>query len=379
MPKRAYRFRLYPSKQQETEMRRHLFIAKNLWNELLAHSKQLCADYGMFPTRSALKLMVKNTGLFSQTAQEIAQRLERAVWRFVRLKRQHKKAGFPRFKPIDRMKSLHYPQFGFSLGNRLQVTPFGRIPIKAHRQIGGRIKTLTIRREASGKWFAIFCADAEARTGRANTGPAVGIDLGLVNFAALSDGTEIKNPRHFAKWEKKLAFVQRRLSRKNKGSQNREKAKNRAARVFESISNARGDFLHKTANSLLSSYSLIAMESLQPQEMSSHGHGKGINDAAWKKFANILCYKAESAGCRVEFVNPRDTTKECSNCGELVEKALWDRHHNCPNCGLSIGRDLNAARNILKRATAGTAGSNACGDGKVFSSLKQDATGFSPR
>ncbi len=359
-------------------MRRHFFIAKNLWNDLLAHSKQLYADYGMFPTRSALKLMVKNTGLFSQTAQDIAQRLERAIWRFVQLKRQHKKAGFPRFKPIDRMKSLHYPQFGFSLEKKLKVTPFGEIVIKKHREISGKTKTLTIKRESSGKWFAIFCAEIMETPEKTNRGSKVGVDLGLKNFATLSDGRIIKNPRHLKERAEKLALLQRRLSRKKKGGRNRQKAKLKVARAYESVANARHDFLHKTANSLLSSYSFIALEELRAQEMAQRNFGKWINDAAWRKFSHILAYKAESAGCRVEFVNPRDTTKECSNCGELVEKALWDRQHNCPNCSLSIDRDLNAARNILKRATAGTAGSNACGDGKEFSSLKQDATGFSP-
>ena len=123
---RAYKFRLYPSKLQEKELRRHLWIAKNLWNELLAHCKSFYNDFQKFPSKSALRSMAKNSGLYSQTSQEIVDRVENAVWRFVRLKKAGKKCGFPRFKPFEKMKSLHYPQYesGFWLGEKLEVSPF---------------------------------------------------------------------------------------------------------------------------------------------------------------------------------------------------------------------------------------------------------------
>jgi len=107
--------------------------------------------------------------------------------------------------------------------------------------------------------------------------------------------------------------------------------------------------------------------------MSEQNFGKSINDAGWNMFANMLCYKAEEAGCRVVFVDPKNTTQECSNCHEIVKKELSDRIHDCPFCGLVIDRDLNAAKNILIRATQGHCGSNACGDGVITPSLKQEA------
>ena len=145
------------------------------------------------------------------------------------------------------------------------------------------------------------------------------------------------------------------------------------ALVHEKIGNTRQDFLHKIANQLLSNYSFIALEKLASQEMAEKGHGKNINDAGWNMFANILDYKAEEAGSRVVFVNPRNTSRECSDCGALVNKELWERRHNCPSCGLSMDRDVNAAINILKRATEGTSGSNASGNVAIATPMKEES------
>ena len=270
------------------------------------------------------------------------------------------------------MKSLYYPQRGFSLEKRLKVRPFGEINIVKHRQLEGRGKTLTLKRESSGKWFAIFCAEAEKQAPKQNAGLKVGLDLGLEKFAALSDGTLIKNPHHLKKWERKLASLQQRLSSKKKRSRNRLKAKLKVARVYEKARKRRLDLLHKAANRLLSVYSLIALEKLQIREMAEKRLGKWINDASWAKFAYILGYKAEEAGCQVVFVDAENTTKECSACGNMAEKPLWQRKHICPSCGLVMDRDMNASINILNRATAGIAGSNACEEGQK-PSLKQEA------
>lgn len=326
-----------------------------------------------FPSKQELREVVKRKGLYSQVAQELVDRLQDALKRKVRAKKEGKRCGFPRFKSFDRMKSLVYPQFGFSLGRKLKVTPFGELAIKKHREISGQIKTLTIKGEPSGKWFAIFVAEEPKSEPMRNNDPAVGMDLGLVNFAVLSDGTKIKNPHHLNRWGDRLAFQQRRLSRKVKGGRNRRKARIKVARLHEKVANTRRDFLHKLSTKLVSTYSLIAAEKLNSQDMAMNGHGKNINDVAWGMFANMLCYKAGGAGSRVVFVEPENTSKMCSRCGEMVEKTLWDRQHICPKCGLSIDRDLNAARNILKRATLGHSGSNACGNGAVAPSQKQEA------
>ncbi|NYZ78625.1 IS200/IS605 family element transposase accessory protein TnpB [Candidatus Micrarchaeota archaeon] len=380
---RAYRFRIYPSEKQEEQMRQHLWLAKNLWNEMLEHSKQTYKDFGYFPTKNTLQLMVKGYGLYSQTQQEIAHRVHNAVMRVFKLRKKGVECGFPRFKSIERMKSLHYPQHetGFWLDKKLKVTPFGEIAIKKHREINGKIKTLTLKREASGKWFAVFSVDTPKEIPKENRGAAVGIDLGLMTFATLSNGEMIKNPRHLMKHEDRLAFIQRKFSKKKRRSSNRKKAKLKIARLHEKVADTRKDFLHKTSTQLVNDYSFIALEKLASQEMAEQNYGKSINDAGWNMFANMLAYKAEGAGCRVVFVDPKNTSKTCSRCGNIRDDlTLWDRVYNCPECGLSTDRDLNSAVNILIRATPGQGGSNACNsllheerDAAIAASMKQEA------
>jgi putative transposase len=357
---RAYKFRLYPSGEQDVLMRKHLWLEKELWNEMLEHTKRMYVDFGRFPTKVGLREFVKGSGLYSQVGQELVDRLFDALGGKMRRKKRGLCGGFPRFKSFDRVKSLQYPQSGFRLGETLRVSPFGEIGIVRHREIKGVVKTLALKREASGKWFAVFTAEQEV-VPKHNSGVAVGLDLGLKNFAVLSDGIVISNPRHLRKHEEKLAFLQRRLSRKVKRGQNWYKAKHKVALLHERVANSRKDFLHKTSASLVSQYSLIALEDLAPKKMAEQDYGKSIHDVGWGMFAGMVRYKAVSAGCEAVFVNPKNTTKECSRCGFLSKKDLRDRIHDCPSCGYRADRDLNAAETILKRATAGQAESNAYG------------------
>lgn len=370
---RAYKFRLYPNKTQRQEMQTHLWLSKNLWNDGLELAKQLYADYEKFPTRSTYQEISKNSGLHSQVAQDVFIRLYLALKAKIRRKKTGLKGGFPRFKSIDRVKSLNYPQSGFSLKERkLKVSPFGEINVKKHREVKGTIKTLTLKKESSDKWYAILTAE----TGTAHTpkkkGEKVGVDLGLMTFATLSNGEVVKKPNHMKIYEDKLADSQRELSKKKKGGKNRRKAKMKVARIYTKVADTRKDWLHKSANNLLSKYSFIALEKLDVQKISEE-YGSGIGDAGWSIFTNIISYKAESAGCEVVFVNPKNTSKDCSRCGICVPKELRERQHNCPFCGLSMDRDLNAAINILTRATVGMTESNACGDDAIATSGKQEA------
>ena len=378
---RTYKFRICPSKKQEELLNKHLWLAKELWNELLEHCKQVYNDFGYFPTKNTLQLMVKDYGLYSQTQQEIAHRVYNSVMRVFKMRKKGLKCGFPRFKSFDRMKSLYYPQDyphgGFWLHEKLTVTPFGEIAIKKHREITGKIKTLTLKREASGKWVAIFCVETQKEIPKENNGQVVGVDLGLMSFATLSNGEVIRNPRHFKEYEDRLAFFQRRLSRRKKESIKRKKVKLKVAKLHEKISNTRRDFLHKISTELVNDYPVIALEKLASKEMSEENYGKYIRDAGWNMFANMLAYKTEGAGCRVVFVNPENTSQECSNCHQIVKKDLTERMHNCPFCGLSIDRDLNAAQVILIRATEGHSGSNASGDAAIVASVKEEVRTYS--
>jgi putative transposase len=370
---KTYKFRIYPSKKQELQLKEHLWIAKNIWNELLAYSKDYYQKTGKFPSKSELQMLSKGKGLFSQTQQAVAHKVSNSIFRVFKLKKKGIKCGFPRFKSIDRMKSLCYPQAGFSLDKKLKVTPFGKLPIKKHREIEGNIKTLTLKREPSGKWFAIFCAEQESKEPKFNKGEQIGIDLGLKTFATLSNGELIKNPRHLKRYEEQLAWNQRLFSKKKKGSNNKKKSKLKVARIYEKVSNTRADFLHKTSTKLVNDYSLIALEKLASWNMAEQNFGKFINDAGWNMFANMLRYKAEETGCEVVFVNPKNTTQECSRCHDIVKKGISVRIHDCPFCNLVMDRDLNAARNIFIRATAGQVGSKLLENGTIVLSMKEEA------
>jgi putative transposase len=323
--------------------------------------------------------MVKKSGLYSQTAQGIAHRIHRALKTKIRLKKKGIKGGFPRFKSIDRMKSLYYPQIGpkggFWLNKKLKVTPFGEINIKKHREINGGIKNLTLKRESTGKWFACFCVEENPKPPKINNnGGSIGIDVGIINLATLSNGERIENPHQFKRFEEELAEANRKFSRKKKGSANRLKARHKVALIHEKIANVRRDYLHKQTNDLVSKYSLIALEKLQiPNMLTPHkAINKNIHDSSWSLFANMLSYKAESAGSKVIFVNPKNTSKQCSRCGTLVDKQITERIHNCFNCELSIDRDVNAALNILAKATEGHSESNACEVEPIGSTMKQE-------
>jgi putative transposase len=371
---RAYKFRIYPSKKQEILILEHLKISVDVWNMLLAKTKEKYEKERLFIKKSDLQLLVKKCGLFSQTAQVLSHRLYHSIEWKILAKKHGLKRGFPRFKKTGQIKTLIYPQAGFHLGQRLHVSPFGEVQIVQHRKINGQIKTLSIKRESSGKMFAIFNVIVEHQNSKEKSGSAVGVDLGVEKFAVLSDGSVIQNPKHFKKWQNRLSYYCHVCSRKLKGGSNRLKARLKIAKIHEKIANTRTDFLHKISNKLVSTYSLLSLEKLDSQKMAGRWLGKWINDAGWIKFAQMLCYKAESAGCRVVFVDPRNTSKLCSSCGTIVEKDLRTRIHNCQSCGLSIDRDLNASINILKRATLGSSESYACGDGsKTVSSQKQES------
>lgn len=355
---RSWKFRIYPSKFQEKHLEHYLCNCKELWNSLLEYTKNCHKETGNFPTRQQLYLQAKGAPMFSQVAQNVADRLFKSVKGMMLKKKAGKIAGFPRFKPIERMKSFAYPQFGFKLNQKLGLSGMGAIQIKKHREIAGTIKTLTIKRMPSGKWFAIFTSEiGEKQVPQKDILP-VGIDLGIEHFAYLSDGTIVENPRHLKKAEEKLRKTQHRLSKKNRGSKNRKKAKFKVAIAYEKLSNRRRDFLHKTSRKLVENYSFIAMENLNTNGMARGFLAKSILDCGWAEFSGMLRYKAEEAGCEVALVEPALTTRTCSNCGSIRKKSLAERWHKCA-CGASMHRDLNAAINILNRATAGHAGSRA--------------------
>lgn len=284
----------------------------------------------------------------SQTAQDVIQRGDRAHKAFFRRLKAGEKPGFPRFKSFDRYDSFTLTQAGWNIqGKHLIIPKIGRFKVRWSRPITGIIKTVNIRKAASGRWFVCFSCDDVPKRIFPETTKEIGIDVGIKFFAVDTEGPEIKNPKFMDQSQKKLRRTQRSLARKKKGSNRRYDAKVQVARVHERITNQRNDFLHKKANKYIQNYSKIYVEGLQIRNMvKNHCLARSISDVAWGTFFQFLVYKAEEAGRQVMKVNPHGTSQRCSSCGQVVHKDLSVRVHSCPNCGLVIDRDLNAARNI---------------------------------
>ena len=353
-----FRYRLYLSNVQTKILDEQLELCRIAYNQLLDHCKQQYKEKGKTPSQFDLNNLLitlkqmrpEFSRIHSQVLQNIAKRIKDGYTNFFARRKAGLKAGLPRFKKYGRYKSITYPQFGFKIeGNKLNLSKIGDIRIRLHREIQGQIKVLTVKRCPSGKWYACFSCIVEAQP---NEKPFedVGIDMGLNSYAVLSNGTIIENPRLYRKSEKRLAHLQRGMSRKERGSRNCVKAKARIARRHEKIVNRRTDFLHKASRKIADTYETVYVEDLKITNMvRNHCLAKSISDAGWGRFIGMIAYKEEESGGQLIKVNPRNTTQMCSRCGEKVEKSLSDRIHKCPNCGLIMDRDHNAALNILVR------------------------------
>ena len=289
----------------------------------------------------------------SQVLQDVLKRLDKTFKAFFSRIKQGGKAGFPRFKGKNFFASFCFPQSGFKLiGDKLTLAKIGTMRIRLSREIEGQVKTCTIKREVDG-WYVIFTAETEKEL-LAKTGDSIGLDVGLENFATLSNGEQIANPRFLRVSERRLKTAQRAVSRKKKGGNCRKKAVRLLQKQHLKIKRQRTDFLHKTANSIVARFDEIAVENLHIRNMVKNHHlAKSIADASWGNFLQYLEYKAENAGKRVWKVNPNGTSQTCL-CGASVKKSLSVRHHQCSHCGLSLPRDIVSAKVILKRAVGPT-------------------------
>ena len=356
---KAYKYRIYPTKSQRTKMERTLDLCRWTYNQTLAYRKNAWENEGKSVSKYETHDLLPDwksdkselSEVFSQTLQNVQERVDLALKAFFRRVKAGEKPGYPRFRGRGWYDSFTYPQKGFKLDSgKLYLSKIGEIKIKLHRQIEGKIKRLTIRRAATGKWFACFSVELEDLPKPPwKDGSIVGIDVGLTSFATLSNGEKIANPRFFRDEESELARVQRKLSKAAKGTPERKAALNVVERVHERIANKRYEFAHQVSRDLVNRFGLIAFEDLNIKNMlQNHCLAKSISDVAWNMLVTVTSYKAESAGSIVVLVDPRNTSKMCSRCGILVEKTLADRVHNCPECGLSLDRDWNAAINILR-------------------------------
>lgn len=358
MMRKTYKFRLYPSKRQTEALTGQLAEACRLYNAALQERRDAwrinhtSLDY--YSQAAQLKEIraAGDLGITSYSAaQDVLRRVQRTFEAFFARVRRGARPGFPRFKSAARFDSLTFPEYGkkgckLLESGKLRVQGVGEIKVKLHRELEGKIKTATLKREA-GRWFVCFMVECEEKP-LPPCPAAVGVDVGLSAFATLSDGMEINNPCYFRQAQAALRRAQRKVSRRKRGGNRRRKAVAALQRMHAHIRNQRADFHHKAARTLVNGYGLIAVEDLNVKGLASGMLAKPVNDAGWSLFISKLTYKAVEAGRVLVKVDPRGTSQRCV-CGADVPKTLKQRRHQCGACGLSVGRDHASALEILAR------------------------------
>ncbi|MFL5801655.1 MAG: RNA-guided endonuclease InsQ/TnpB family protein [Roseiflexaceae bacterium] len=360
--RKAYKYRVYLTNGQRRLLDQQLEECRWVYNQTLEIRRDAYTNglkCGLYDTQAFLPIWkVQRPSLklvHSQVLQNVQVRVDLAFQAFFRrLKQGAEDVGYPRWKQFGRYDSIAYPQYGNGVrldGDRLIVSKIGAVKLMLHRPLEGTPKTVTLSRSATGKWYASLSCETEPHL-MEPTEHSIGVDVGLLSFATLSDGEQIENPRFYRRDEADLKRVQKRkdAAKNAKDWEENKKQKLLLAKIHERIGNRRADFAHKCSRELVDQYQVIVFEDLAPQEMGkSRGMRKSIMDVAWTQFIGMTVSKAAEAGRTVILVDPRNTSKMCSRCGELVQKTLSTRRHTCPQCGLVLDRDLNAARNILQR------------------------------
>jgi len=362
MHKATFQYRLYPTPAQTTALHHALDECRWLYNRLIAERKvawdgaetnvRLYDQVNRIPTLRRERPTLGD--VHSQVLQNVATRIDLAFAAFFRRVKAGETPGYPRFRGYGHYDSFCYPGSGHKVdGTRVFLSKIGHLKAVMHRPLAGKVKTCCVRRTATGKWYATFsCEVDDAPLPPLDT--AIGIAVGLASFATLSDGAEVANPRFFRRDEQALAKAQRRLAQEPRPEQGeratsaRRKRRKVVARVHERIADRRKDFAHQESRRVVNAHGVIAVEDLSVNRMvHNHCRAQSIADAAWSLFSSCLSYKAASAGRPFIAVNPAYTSQDCSRCGHRQKLTLADRVYRCPCCGREIGRDHNAASNIV--------------------------------
>ncbi len=352
---KTYRFALLPTKEQEVLLSKHFGCIRYVFNHFLNERKVQYQDskksdnyYKQAATLTLLKKKEETAWLKevnSQTLQFVLRCLETAYLNFFR-----GKAKFPRFKSRKDKNSFTVPQFVSVEDNRLHIPKFkDGIKIVLHREIEGEISHCTISKTPTGKYFVSIPCEVKHIPQKA-TGKSCGLDLGIKDFAVTSDGMRFKNNYHLKRYERRLAKAQKHLSRKVKGSNNRNKQRLKVAAIHEKIANTRLNLLHNISTQITNAYDVIAVEDLNVKGMmANHKLAKHIGDASWGTFVRLLEYKTEWNNKRVVKINRfYPSSKTCNECGYIHQNlSLSEREWTCPN-GHTLDRDINASKNILQ-------------------------------
>ena len=373
----AYQYRLRPNSSQVALMDEWLELLRRQYNYRLGERfnwyEQNRCDVNACPLicylpelkdnpdfYSQKRDLVNSKALFpeykaihSQVLQNCVERVKKTFDRWLKGDGNGKKSGKPRFKGMRRYRSFTFPQIKQDCmqGKFINLPKIGLVKLIQHRPLpkGFQIKTATITRKVDGWYVTLSLEDASVPVLTPDVPEmdnTIGIDMGLKSFLVDDSGEEVEIPQHYRKAEKRLKRLQRGLSRQKKGSNRRQKAIKRVAKAHLKVSNQRKDFHYKTAKKLLSQGKHVAHEKLNIKGIARTRLAKSTHDAGWGQFLQILSIKAERAGLLAIAVNPNGTSQNCSGCGTKVPKTLSDRLHICPECGLTLDRDHNAAINI---------------------------------
>jgi putative transposase len=384
----TFRYRILPTRRHHRALESLLEGQRQLYNAGLEERMDAYRKAGI--TRTYFDQLKALTEWRKEDAEAAAvpvnlqrwtlKRLDDAYQGFFRRIKTGRKPGFPRFRGKGRFDSFGFCEFRgirFETGRiRFKGLP-GALRVHLHRPLpeSARIRSCVFRREVRGWYvgFAVELAQAPRRPGDR----VVGLDLGIQNFAALSDGGFIPSLRAARRAERRLRIAQRALARKVRGSASRRKARIELARCHAATSRKRANYLHQASARLIRDYDVVVVEKLNVKCLARSALAKDVHDASWAKFISMLRYKAEGAGTRLVEVGCDYTSQDCSSCGARVPKELGERTHECPHCGLTIDRDLNAARNILNRAGVGPSLRNVAGRGmRAGGNLKGTAPAF---
>lgn len=364
---RTFEYRLYVTTAQRHKLMHCLRESRVLYNEMLETVKAQYDEKQTFPGKYDLTATFKGHGgehIPATTVQALADRISKALKRFLACKELSMKVGFPRFKKGNQWHSIQLRQYGKDVylheDTKHLIVPakLGKsLKIKLHRPFEGTPKTVYLVLRADNHWYALMVCETVPQTEHLPSTcshPDIGIDVGLTSFLTDSEGHSVENPRFYRTSQRTLRRKQRTMCRRKKGSHRRGIAAKSTAQTHLKITRQRRDHHFKTAKPYAERYQYIAVESLQMTNMVKNHHlSKSIMDASWGAFLDILEDKAERAGHQVIRVNPRFTSQKCYQCGEIVQKSLSVRTHLCPFCGYIADRDVNAAQNILKRARPG--------------------------
>jgi len=365
--RRAFKFRLWTTEAQDRLLAEMLETHRRLYNACLEERKLKyetekvsvsCYDQ-QAAFRAARKSHFWYAKLNAHSAEATIKRLDLAFQAFFRRVKNGEQPGYPNFKGRDYFNGITYGSYpdGLKLtDDRLYVQHVGVIRVRLHRAVEGEIKVGSLKREA-GKWYVVLSAIMPDVPERQAPERVLAIDLGLTDFAiGVESGHEagiaihVKNPRFLKHELVELRRIQRALSAKKRGGSNRRKAAGRVRKLHVTVRNLRQDWHRQTAAELLDVYDTICVEKLDVKGMIQDGrYSRSISDAGWSGFLASLKHRAEKIGASVVEVDARGTTQTCSGCGAIVPKNLWERRHVCDSCGLDIGRDHNAAINLLHR------------------------------